>query len=263
MSTRLPVILRAFTITFILLLFVQNVSPVFAQEAASGIANNIIVTDKEAKDGDLVIFSNDGYHVARTEYDSKLVGVINQNPGVHLDMEIPPPSYPMISTGVAYVNVSTINGPIKKNDPVTSSTIPGVAMKAVKTGFILGTALEDYTSTNKKEIGQITMSIAPHYSNKGQSSLTGSLSDIFKLSTIATYESPSVVFKYVASAAIIILSFIFGFLSFGRMAATGLEALGRNPLASKIIQFGIIMNVLITLAIIFSGFVIAYVILRL
>jgi F0F1-type ATP synthase membrane subunit c/vacuolar-type H+-ATPase subunit K len=62
---------------------------------------------------------------------------------------------------------------------------------------------------------------------------------------------------------VVILSFILGFISFGRIANTGVEALGRNPLAGKMIQFGIFLNVLITISIVIAGFALAYFVLRL
>jgi hypothetical protein len=83
------------------------------------------------------------------------------------------------------------------------------------------------------------------------------------LTAVATTEEPTVVFKYFLAGMILLLSFVIGFFSFGRIANTGIEALGRNPLAAKIIQLGIMLNVLITVAIIGSGLVMAYFVLRL
>ncbi|MGI5826506.1 MAG: hypothetical protein ACOX50_03780 [Patescibacteria group bacterium] len=86
--------------------------------------------------------------------------------------------------------------------------------------------------------------------------------DILKLSSLATYEEPRTVFKYVMAALVVVLSFVLGFLSFGRVASRGIEALGRNLLAGKMIQFGIIVNVAITIAIVASGLGVALFILR-
>jgi F0F1-type ATP synthase membrane subunit c/vacuolar-type H+-ATPase subunit K len=71
------------------------------------------------------------------------------------------------------------------------------------------------------------------------------------------------VFKYFIAALIVFASFFFGFYIFGRVAGKGVEALGRNPLASKMIEMGIVMNVVITVVIILSGLGLALVILRL
>ena len=61
---------------------------------------------------------------------------------------------------------------------------------------------------------------------------------------------------------VVLLSFVLGIFSFGRVANTGVEALGRNPLAGRMIQLGIVVNALITVAIIGAGMFIAYVIVR-
>ncbi|HRN96392.1 MAG TPA: hypothetical protein PLD54_03025, partial [Candidatus Levybacteria bacterium] len=76
-------------------------------------------------------------------------------------------------------------------------------------------------------------------------------------------EEPTTVFKYFLAGLIMVLAFVIGFFSFGRIANTGIEALGRNPLASRMIQLGIMLNVLITVAIIASGLVMAYFVIRL
>ncbi|OGG26096.1 hypothetical protein A2960_03805, partial [Candidatus Gottesmanbacteria bacterium RIFCSPLOWO2_01_FULL_39_12b] len=48
------------------------------------------------------------------------------------------------------IKISDLNGPIKLGDPLTSSTIAGVAVKAVTTGPIIARALEEYDPQNGK-----------------------------------------------------------------------------------------------------------------
>jgi len=54
---------------------------------------------------------------------------------------------------------------------------------------------------------------------------------------------------------------LLGFVAFGRVAGRGVEALGRNPLAARVIQLGIFLNVFITVAIIAAGILVAILIL--
>lgn len=72
------------------------------------------------------------------------------------------------------------------------------------------------------------------------------------------YESPSVVFKYVVAAFIIVFCVAIGFLTFSRVASNGIQAIGRNPMAGKMINLGIFLNVALTLGIIGAGIVVAY-----
>ena len=53
------------------------------------------------------------------------------------------------------VKVSLENGPIKAGDYLTTSSIPGVAMKATKAGQMIGKALEDFDSPNSDAQGMV------------------------------------------------------------------------------------------------------------
>ena len=101
-----------------------------------------------------------------------------------------------------------------------------------------------------------------HYFN-AKPTLAGALSDIFKIALLPTKEGPSAIFKYIVAAAVVLGSLVLGFMSFGRTAAKGVEALGRNPAASKIIHLGIIFNVAIVAVIGLIGLTVAFLILRL
>jgi len=67
--------------------------------------------------------------------------------------------------------------------------------------------------------------------------------------------------RYLLAALILLLSFVLGFAYFGRVSRTGIEAIGRNPMASRMIQISILMHILITTVIIILGFGMAYIIL--
>lgn len=238
-------------------------SHVFAQENLSlGIANYLPVQGK-VDNGDIVSFTNKGYFKSKTPYDPLVIGVVSKNPAVSLSIqgEDAEKTIPVISSGNVEVKVSSENGDIKEGDLITTSSIEGVGMRATKTGYVIGTALDSYSSKNTKTTGKINITLNLHYSYSTSSNLN-TLSDILNLSLLATYESPSAIFRYVLAGVVVLLSFILGIFSFGRVASTGVEALGRNPLAGKMIQLGIVFNVLITVAIIGAGMFIAYIIVR-
>lgn len=245
-------------IIFMLLFFSCN-SAANAQavsDTSFGVASKIQLDNKIATDGAIISYDQKGYRLSRGSYDPAVVGVITEKPAVVFIVE-GEGNFSMVSAGIAYVNVSTKNGQIKKGDPITTSDEPGVGMKATQSGFILGSALEDYDG---QELGKITVFLNIHFSNF-QAKFARGLLDAFNLSAIATFEQPTVVFRYFVAAILVILSFIVGFVSFGRIASKGVEAIGRNPLASRMIQIGILLNVLITIVIIGSGLLMAYLIL--
>lgn len=259
----LPLLKKTFIAGFVFIFVFSLIASVQAQDVGFGVANSLAITNATVNDGDIISSSNAGFALSTKPYDPYMVGVVSQNPAISVQLEgyDSAKKYPVVSNGTILVNVTSMNGDIKKGDLITSSEKPGVGMKADKTGYVLGAALEDYSSNDKNEIGKVPVALNIHYVTtqiKAQSSLL----DVLRLSRLATYEEPLTVFKYFIAAIIIIISFIFGFVSFGRVAARGIDALGRNPLAAKMIQFGILINVSITIAIILSGLGLALFILR-
>ena len=213
---------------------------IFAAENPSGIAISVTIVDKEAKDGNIIVRTKNGYALSKIAYDTNIYGVLTESPSLYLQNTETAGVKPVLTSGKAYVLVTAINGKISKNDYITSSTIPGVGQKADKDGRIVGTALEGYTNQNPKAVGKILIAVNPNFSSPG-SQLTS--------------------FRYILAAIIAILSFVIGFVYFGRIARTGVEALGRNPLASKTIQINIVINLFLMVIIILTGLGLAYLIL--
>lgn len=240
----------------------QNNTQMTNQEASLGVARMVTVKEKDVKDGSLISSSIEGVILSNIPYDPQILGVVARDAGIIIASNDSPESVPVISNGSVYVLVSSKNGVIKKGDIITSSTTPGVAVKAVKSGYVLGYALEDYSDTDANKIGKIAVDLSLHYFNS-RSTLVGTLTDIFKIALLPTKDSPNAIFKYIIAALVVIGSFILGFLTFGRTAAKGVEALGRNPAASKTIHLGIILNVAIVVVIIAAGITVAFFILRL
>ena len=89
--------------------------------------------------------------MATTSYDKSIVGIVSTNPGMVIGTDSVPNGYPIALMGRVPTNVSTINGPIKVGDPITSSQIPGVGMKATEPGQIVGKALESFDSSKCTE----------------------------------------------------------------------------------------------------------------
>ncbi len=94
------------------------------------------------------------------QYQSTLVGVISESPGLLLTdinenggTKLVNPK-PVALAGRVPVKVSTQNGNIVSGDLLTSSTIPGVAMKATKPGSTLGQALTGFSGEG---VGKVTV----------------------------------------------------------------------------------------------------------
>ena len=149
-------------------------------------------------------------------------------------------------------------GNIKKNDYITSSTTPGVGIKATANGYVLGTALEDYSSN---DTGTIFVNVNPHINTSLNTTKSRNIYDILKNARQSASLSPLEALRYVVAGIIALLAFVLGFAYFGKVAQKGVEAIGRKPLAGMVIESSVILNVLLTALIIIVGLGVAYLIL--
>lgn len=248
--------LLSITAILIFILFSCTAAKINAQ-ITYGWASNLPIIDKDVKDGDIISTNSRGFALAKIAYDPAMIGVVNNDPAVVITLSGGSNTHPVVSSGEVYVNVSLINGPIKKGDFVTSSPILGVGMRATKSGNVLGTAMEDFSSKDPKEIKKMKVAMNIHGVSLN-TSVWANVANVLSLSALASYEQPLLVFRYFTAAAVVIISFIIGFFTFGRVAAFGIEALGRNPLASRMIQLGIFINAIITIGIALVGLGVAF-----
>lgn len=229
-----------------------------AEEDFAGLATTVKILDKNVKPGSIISTSDKGYALSSKNYDSRIYGVVTQTPGVAIENIPSTGSAYVVYKGQTKVLVTTANGAIKKNDIITSSTTPGVGMKADANGFVLGTAMEDY---NGKDTGTILVSIAPHFNDSFSKGATRNIFEILRNARSSASLSPLEALRYLVAALVALLSFVLGFVYFGRVAQRGVEAIGRNPLAGRFIETSVIINVLLTAIIIIVGLGVAYLIL--
>lgn len=128
-------------------------------------------TQENLEAGDVVTISpkssaSKNYVVAaRKPYDEMLIGIVSADPSItfgskgdsgvvlgQLGDNRPAGFVPISLAGRVPVKVSTENGSILVGDPLTSSSIPGVAMKATKSGATIGKALESYSANGVGKI---------------------------------------------------------------------------------------------------------------
>jgi F0F1-type ATP synthase membrane subunit c/vacuolar-type H+-ATPase subunit K len=229
---------------------------------ALGVAKLVSVAEKDVRDGTVLSVGTTGAVSSSIPYDSQVLGVVARNAAIVITSANTENGVPVIPYGQVYVLVSSRDGAIKKGDMLTTSTIPGVAVLAKISGYVIGSAMEDYNGSDPKRPELIAVDLDLHYFN-AKPTFPGSLSDILKVALLSTKNGPSALFKYIVAALVVIGSFILGFMTFGRTAAKGVEALGRNPAASKIIGVGIVFNVAIVVVIVLAGLTVAFFILRL
>lgn len=231
-----------------ILLFAFGVGTVHAADVDLGFATYVAIKDAKVEDGNVVITTQDGLYLSRYPYDSTITGVISLKPAIVLGVS-KPGMYPLNVKGNAVVQVSTINGPITPGDFLTTSTIQGVAMRATKSGTVLGTALGAYNG-GKDQIGKIPVLIDIKFNENGITN-----KDYLQKSNIISL-------RFILGALIALVTTVLCFVFFGRYTSKGLEAMGRNPLASGTIKRNMILQGSLFLVLVVSGYAIAYILIR-
>ena len=226
------VISRLFILVICYLLLV---TPTHAQ---FDVANVYDISDPEVKEGDILIFDPEkGLQKASLPYDSHLFGIFQEQPGI-VFRRADDSGKPVVRSGIAKVNVSLSNGEIKRGDSITSSTSPGLGMKASSPGYVVGIALED----SKEDKGQIDVAIDISFKD---------------LTSSPNFN------KNILASLIILISIILGLFILSRVMPKAIEAIGRNPLAKRTIEISLILSIIIVVAVVIASIVAAVIILRL
>lgn len=244
----------------VLNIFLLKPEEIFAQVSSSGIAISVPVIDGSVQDGDIICSYKDGNKRCSNSYDPAIFGVVSINPAASIKDEDLEKSKLVVTSGVTYVRVSSINGDIKEGDFITSSENPGVGQKATRNGYVLGVALEDYQSDDPGKIEkiQVVVNIHPSTSLSGP---RGNLLQFIREGIAVPVFEPVESLRYILAALMVLTAFTLGMVYFGRTTRSGVEAIGRNPLAKKVIQFTIFLNIILTIVIVLVGLGIAYLIL--
>jgi F0F1-type ATP synthase membrane subunit c/vacuolar-type H+-ATPase subunit K len=233
-----------------------------------------------AADGDIVSYVETGIALSSREYDDKIFGVVETTPLVAY-RRVDNTGEPVLRSGTAEVSVTTINGPIKTGDFITSSSLPGKGEKAVTSGYIIGVALADFGEQDGEavdytppgegqqqrqvQLGKINVAIKIEYAELNTARNANRLFDVINGALFRSVQDPERfvnLFRYIAAGLAVLISFLIGFFTLARTIPKGIEALGRNPLAKTTIQFGIILNIIFTVGIALVGIVAAIILLR-
>lgn len=232
------------------------------------------IPDAEAIEADILTATDQGLVRASRGFDNKMFGVIADQPIlVFRNKEIE--GKPVVRSGTATVNVTTLNGPIKYGDYITSSSIQGKGQKASESGYVLGIALGTFDGTDAEEVdgpngkvalGKIPVAIRVEYAELTNPRFAGRLFGFVGSSFLENVNDPGKfgnTIRYIAAGLVVLLSFTFGFLTFSRSIAKSIEALGRNPLAKSTIQLSMIINIALLVVTGIIGIVASILIVRL
>lgn len=271
---------RKFTVSLVaLLLFLYLIPytlyPAFAQSQEKGIEVTSIfeVADGDAVDGDILSAQANGLVRSNIGFDNKMFGIIQDQPLLVYRSETK--GKPVVRSGIAQVNVTTLNGPLKYGDYITSSSIKGKGQKASESGYVIGIALVSFDGNGapqvdgprgKVALGKIPVAVRVEYAELTNPRVAGRLFGFIGTTLFENISDPKQfgnVVRYMAAGLILLLSFTFAFLTFSRSIAKSIEALGRNPLAKSAIQLSIVINIALLVITGIIGIVASILIIRL
>jgi hypothetical protein len=245
-----------------------------AQELNLSIATTYNINDQNAVDGDVMCFDHEGkgqLNRCAFESDDRIFGILTDKPQVVLRGGAS--QKPLTRQGNVMVNVSTINGNIDASDYVTSSEIAGKAEKATQvSGWVIGRALKPFStndgtkSTHKNK--QISTGQIPIALSIGPAEILpkGNILDKMGFLLLKNVQAPggaTIFLRYIIAGLVTILVTAFAFTNFGHNITKGVESVGRNPLASRNIQFIVLVNVVLIAMVTIGGIILSLAIIRL
>lgn len=263
---------QSFGLVSLLLVMAGMLAPIALAQELYGVAYNLVVADPEIKSGDIVALTQQGIVRAREQYTPSMMGIATDKPIIAIHQQTNN-TRSIVKNGEARVTVSAANGGIQVGDFITTSATPGVGVKALESGYVIGLAKSSFSPPNSdqpgrsSEIGTVVVGINIHFRASKSSDLGNSFVRVFRAFTSGVEQDAgagkiSSIIRYVLGAAVAIVSFVVAFFFFGHNVGSSIEAMGRNPLAKSTIQFSLILNLIFTSLVVLIGLFIAFMVIR-
>jgi len=270
--------MKLFAFLFVLFVFLYPIPytlyPTHAQQSQGIEVTSVYeISDPDATEGDILKATDKGLVRTTIGFDNKIFGVIQESPLLVYRTETK--GKPVVRSGIAQVNVTTLNGPIKYGDYITSSQVSGKGQKAQESGYTVGMALGAFTGEGTPQIdgpkgkvasGKIPVAIRVEYTELTNPRFAGRLFGFIGTALLENVSDPKqigTIIRFIAAGLVVLLSFTFGFLTFSRSIAKSIEALGRNPLAKSTIQLSMLINIALLIVTGIIGIVASILIIRL
>jgi hypothetical protein len=199
---------------------------------------------------------------------NRLVGVVDDNPLVSISeggKEVD-----VVLSGTTSVLVSDMNGAIKSGDKITISPVAGVGMKATTDGQIVGTAQNDFKSSdsqtvNDREGKSHEIQLGYVRAQIGIAAYQAPGSDFLPPFIQNTANSiagrPVSIIRVLICSTLLILGFTTVIILVYTSVRSAMTSLGRNPLAAKAIRRGLYQVCAVSLVVVGGTLLASYLIL--
>lgn len=201
------------------------------------------INDSGAVVGDILSLTDQGLVRSKTTADIHLFGIMQENP-IIVWREANATGSAIARNGIVDVNITEAEGPVKMGDYVTSSEDAGKGKKAIRSGYVIGQAMADAAG------GKVPVSMRIEYAEVTTPRSANRLMEMLGATFFKNVQDPSKfaeVVRYILAAVVVLISFLFGFLTFSRSIPKSIEAIGRNPLSRNPILLSIGINVFLTI----------------
>ena len=214
--------------------------------------------DLTIEEGLMICSSPGGYKACDSAHSQDLFGVVSLRPALSIESADIEDGMLVIKQGEVSVRVTNQSGSIVQGDYITSSDTPGLGQKATRNGYVFGTALENYDSSVP---GTIKVAANIQTINIIDPGASENLVKTLQEGATTPFQSPLASLRYLVAALLVLLSFAFAMWYYVRMSRDAIQAIGRNPLASKNINMSVLFQAFVTITIVIVGFGAAYLVL--
>lgn len=261
-----------------LLLLPILIFPLYVNAQDLNIANTYSITDPNIADGDVIAIDQTSGEFVRASNapDEQFFGVYVVTPRVVFRTD--PTNSPIVREGDAFVNATTMGGPINQGDKIVVSPIAGKAQKSGEDATkSIGAALGDFQPSQQSvsyegqeyQLGKVhvALKVEVEKSNitdykSGVQTQTNNLAET--LLSILTREGEDIsrLLRYIIAGAVAIITVYLSFRTFGRNITKGIESIGRNPLAKVSIQSMIVLNIVLIALVTIGGVILTLIIIK-
>lgn len=211
---------------------------------------------------------------ANTDRAGELLGVVVESNQSLIAASNSDTDVQVVTNGTALALVSTLNGDIHKGDAISASPINGVGMRAIVAGRILGIAQTDFSAKSdgaiskqvKTKTGEQTISLGQttlllsvgYFTPRNNSSIPEPVQNLARL-IVGKDVSP---IRIVLAATLLLIGITLSIIIINSAVRSSLESVGRNPLARKAINSGLLKILVLTVAILLLSFGSVYLIIK-
>jgi len=243
MTTISMIMKMRLVLTVITLAVASGLAPSIA--ARADVAEYVVIEEEAVSVGQLVSLIDGKYQVTARADDEMIVGVIVDNPDVAINLVGHVNSYPIAAKGEVSVLVSAAEGNIEPGDYVTSSNIRGSAVKARRSGFMIGQAREGFDGAVDKETGLIQVKMLLRWIDASQftspsRSLTQRILDGVGYGSVTRPVGSLATLNFVRWLVVAAVTFflfsIIGFYLASKVSKKREQVLRNDPLAIKTIE---------------------------